>query len=219
MKSYRFARRAFLGSLGAGAVGLKTLLRNLEVAAATGTSPPRLLIGNYPVGTVRPDFEPQGTGTTYKTSRLLQPFETAGLRDDMLVLYGLSTESIRGPGGIGHQKGMVMMATGTATKYTRSGEFIAQDVCADGPSFDQIFLKNVPALQTPKGFINVICDNRVDYNPETSVQCMSYDYAVRPVDAIEGGGAQENIPLLPLAFLNPLQSGTTEVFTTAGASR
>src|SRR6185369_9180274 len=114
MKSYRFARRAFLGSLGAGAVGLKTLLRNLEVAAATGTSPPRLLIGNYPVGTVRPDFEPQGTGTTYKTSRLLQPFETAGLRDDMLVLYGLSTESIRGPGGVGHQKGMVMMATGTA---------------------------------------------------------------------------------------------------------
>jgi hypothetical protein len=110
---------------------------------------------------------------------------------------------IRGPGGIGHQKGMVMMTTGTATKFTRAGEFIDQDVCADGPSFDQIFRSKVPGLQTPKGFLNVICDNRVDYNPETSVQCMSYDYAVRPVEAIEGGAARENIPLLP--ELSPMQ--------------
>ena len=32
MRSYRFARRAFLAGIG-GAVGLKVLLRNLEVAA------------------------------------------------------------------------------------------------------------------------------------------------------------------------------------------
>lgn len=208
MSSYRFARRSFLGAVGVGAVGIKTLLNNLEASAQTPpVSPPRLLVGTYPVGTVRPDFEPKGTGTTYTTSRLLKPFEDAGLRQDMVVLYGLSTESIRGPGGIGHQKGMVMMVTGVPTKFTRAGQFIDQDVCADGPSFDQIFRSKVPGLKTAKGFLNVICDNRVDYNPEISVQCMSYDYATRPVEAIEPGTGRENIPLL--SELSPLQVYTT----------
>jgi Protein of unknown function (DUF1552) len=201
MMSYRFARRSFLSAVG-GAFALENILRGMEASAQGATSPPRLLIANYPVGTVRPDFEPQGTGTTYKASRLLQPFEAAGLRQDLIVLYGLSNDSIGGPGGKGHQKGMVIMATGAPTKCVRAGELIDQDCCADGPSFDQIFLKRVAALQTPKGYLNVICDNRVDYNPETSVQCMSYDYAARPVEAV-GGAGQENIPLLP--ELSPLQ--------------
>jgi len=201
MTSYRFARRAFLTAIG-GAFGLENILRSMEATAQGMTSPPRLFIATYPVGTVRLDFEPQGTGTTYTASRLLKPFETANLRGDMTVLYGLSNEMIRGPGGIGHQKGMVMMVTGAATKYVRAGELIDQDCCADGPSFDQIFLKHAPKLQTPKGYLNAICDNRVDYNPETSVQCMSYGYAVRPVETIPGGGS-ENIPLLP--ELSPLQ--------------
>jgi hypothetical protein len=201
MMSYRFARRGFLSAIG-GAFALENILRGMEASAQGAPSPKRLFIATYPVGTVRPDFEPTGTGTTYQTSRLLQPFETHGLRQDMIVLYGLSNESIPGPGGIGHQKGMVMMATGAPTKYVRAGELIDQDCCADGPSFDQIFLKHVEGLQTPKGYLNVICDNRVDYNPETSVQCMSYDYAVRPVEAV-GGAGQENIPLLP--ELSPLQ--------------
>jgi hypothetical protein len=201
MMSYRFARRSFLSAIG-GAFALENILRGMEASAQGAVSPKRLLIASYPVGTVRPDFEPTGSGTTYQTSRLLQPFETHGLRQDMIVLYGLSTESIPGPGGIGHQKGMVMMVTGTATKYVRAGELIDQDCCADGPSFDQILLKHVEGLQTSKGYLNVICDNRVDYNPETSVQCMSYDYAVRPVEAV-GGAGEENIPLLP--ELSPLQ--------------
>jgi hypothetical protein len=201
MMSYRFARRSFLSAIG-GAFALENVLRSMEASAQGAPAPMRLLVAHYPVGTVRPDFEPKGSGTTYQTSRLLQPFETHGLRQDLIVLYGLSTESIPGPGGIGHQKGMVMMATGVPTKHVRAGELIDQDCCADGPSFDQIFLKHAAALQTPKGYLNVICDNRVDYNPETSVQCMSYDYERRPVEAV-GGAGQENIPLLP--ELSPLQ--------------
>jgi hypothetical protein len=201
MKSYRFARRSFLSAIG-GAFALENVLRSMEAAAQGATSPMRLLVANYPVGTVRPDFEPTGSGVTYETSRLLKPFETAELRQDMIVLYGLSNDSIGGPGGKGHQKGMVIMATGAATKYVRAGELIDQDCCAAGPSFDQIFLKRALGLQTPKGYLNVICDNRVDYNPETSVQCMSYDYAERPVEAV-GGSGQEHIPLLP--ELSPLQ--------------
>jgi hypothetical protein len=201
MMSYRFARRSFLSAIG-GAFALENVLRSMEASAQGAPSPMRLLVAHYPVGTVRPDFEPKGSGTTYQTSRLLQPFEAHGLRQELIVLYGLSTEGIPGPGGIGHQKGMVMMATGVPTKYVRAGELIDQDCCADGPSFDQVFLKRAAGLQTPKGYLNVICDNRVDYNPETSVQCMSYDYETRPVEAV-GGGGQENIPLLP--ELSPLQ--------------
>jgi hypothetical protein len=201
MRSYRFARRAFLSSIG-GAFALENILRSMEASAQGAPPPMRLLIATYPVGTVRPDFEPQGSGTSYQTSRLLQPFETHGLRQDMIVLYGLSNESLPGPGGVGHQKGMVMMATGAPTKYVRAGELIDQDCCADGPSFDQIFLKHAPGLHSVQGYLNAICDNRVDYNPETSVQCMSYSYAVRPVEAV-GGPGEENIPLLP--ELSPLQ--------------
>jgi hypothetical protein len=198
---YRFARRSFLHSVG-GAVGLKTLLRNLHASAQMVASPPRLLIIHHPVGTVRADFVPTGSTTTYTTSRLLMPFEAAGLRPNMVAMYGLSMASIPGPGGEGHQKGQVIMVTGTATKFVRSGELIAQDTPADGPSFDQIFLKNVKALQTNKGYVNAIADDRVDYNPETSTRCLSYDYATRPVAATTTGGV-ENIPLFP--ELSPLQ--------------
>jgi hypothetical protein len=201
ISKYRFARRSFLYSVG-GAVGLKTMLRNLHASAQQTPSPPRLLIIHHPVGTIRPDFEPVGSGTTYTTSRLLKPFEAANLRANMTALYGLSLESIPGPGGEGHQKGQVIMMTGTATKFVRAGELIAQDTPADGPSFDQILLKNVKALQTNKGYVNAIADNRVDYNPETSTCCLSYDYATRPVQATTANGV-ENIPLFP--ELSPLQ--------------
>ncbi|MES1207004.1 MAG: DUF1552 domain-containing protein, partial [Pseudomonadota bacterium] len=200
-RGYRFARRAFLRSVG-GALGLRTILGNLEAAAQQVPSPPRLLVVHHPVGTVRPDWEPKGTGTTYTTSRLLKPFEDANLRANMAVIYGLSNEGIGGPGGVGHQKGQVIMMTGTATKFVRAGELIDQDTPADGPSFDQILLKNVKALQTPKGYVNAIADNRVDYNPETSTRCLSYDYATRPVQATAANGV-ENIPLFP--ELSPLQ--------------
>jgi hypothetical protein len=201
MSNYRFARRSFLYSIG-GAVGLKTMLKNLIASAQQTPSPSRFFIIHHPVGTVRADFEPTGSGTTYTTSRLLQPFETANLRANMIALYGLSLESIPGPGGLGHQKGQVIMMTGTATKFVRAGELIAQDTSADGPSFDQIMLKNVKGLQTNKGYVNAIADNRVDYNPETSTCCLSYDYATRPVQATTANGV-ENIPLFP--ELSPLQ--------------
>ncbi len=198
---YRFARRSFLYSIG-GAVGLETLLRNLHASAQAAPSPPRLLVIHHPVGTVRADFVPTGSGTSYTASRLILPFETANLRPNMATFYGLSMASIPGPGGEGHQKGQVIMTTGTATKFVRSGELIAQDTPADGPSFDQIFLKNAKALQTNKGYVNAIADDRVDYNPETSTRCLSYDYATRPVAATTSGGV-ENIPLFP--ELSPLQ--------------
>ena len=47
MSSYRIARRSFFRSVGAGAVGLKVMLRNLEASAQGMTSPPRFLMTHW----------------------------------------------------------------------------------------------------------------------------------------------------------------------------
>lgn len=51
MISYRFKRRAFISAL-SGGVGLKIMLRNLELSAQTMRSPARLLVTHWPVGIV-----------------------------------------------------------------------------------------------------------------------------------------------------------------------
>jgi hypothetical protein len=67
MQSYRFARRSFLAAIG-GAFGLEILLRNMESAAQGAGPPPRFLMMHWPVGTIRNQFIPNGSGTLYTTS-------------------------------------------------------------------------------------------------------------------------------------------------------
>ena len=86
--SYRFKRRAFLASLG-GAVGLETMLKNLEAAELGTPSPPRLLAAHWPVGTIQYHYLPAGGTRDFTMSRILMPFETAGLREDLVILFGL----------------------------------------------------------------------------------------------------------------------------------
>src|SRR5215831_6757557 len=204
MRSYRFARRSFLQSVGAGAVGLRTMLRTLEASAQGATSPPRFLVTHWPVGTIHYMFRATGSGTTYTTSKILQPFETAGLRNDMIVLYGLQTSSMASNGGGGHEAGTCKTMTGANCPGTRKNGGEGDDAAAGGPSWDQIFLKNVAALKTPGvGYANAICDARVD-SLETSTQCLSYGYTTRSIASVNppNGMITENIPLLPT--LSPL---------------
>ncbi len=49
MRSYRFARRSFLASIG-GAFGLRIMLDDFEAMAQGATSPPRFLMTHWPVG-------------------------------------------------------------------------------------------------------------------------------------------------------------------------
>jgi hypothetical protein len=203
MMSYRFARRSFLSGIG-GALGLRVMLQTMEATAQGMKSPPRFLLTHWPVGTIKYNFVPQGSGTNFTFSRILKPFETAGLKDDMIILYGLDANAIPGPGG-GHEKGTPLATTGAATPGTRDGEPETDDAFAGGPSFDQIFLKNVPDLVRPGiGYANAICDSRVDLL-EVSTQCLSYGYAKQSVAQIlpSKGTGSENIPLLPQ--LSPLQ--------------
>lgn len=202
MMSYRFKRRAFLASVG-GALGLRTMLENLEASAAGMTSPPRFLMMYWPVGTVRYLFVPTGTGANYVTSPILKPFEDAGLRADTIVLFGLNHNGINAGSGGGGEAGVVMSATGANCPGTRDNEGEDDDACAGGPSFDQIFLRRVPELfREGPGYVSAIADARVD-SFETSAQCLTYGYSTREIaSARPGGPITENTPLLPT--LKPL---------------
>ena len=145
MTSYRIARRSFLQSVGAGAVGMKILLRNLEASAQGMATPPRFLMTHWPVGTIKYMFLPSATGalTAATLSPILQPL--APLVNDMIVLYGLQCNF--GAYGGGHEAGTPMSTTGARTPGTRSNGGETDDAVSGGPSWDQIFLKTVPALQ------------------------------------------------------------------------
>jgi hypothetical protein len=196
MKSFRFARRSFLAAVG-GAFGLRVLLDNMVASAAGATSPPRFLMTHWPLGTVKCLFKPTGSGSGYTPSPIVQPFVDAGLRGDMTVLYGLSQAPFDAHNGGGHEAGTVMMTTGQRSPGTRMNGGEGDDSVAGGPSFDQVFLKNVPALATAGlGYVNAICDARVD-SLETSTQCLSYGHTLRSVTSNQGGNVTEAVPLMP----------------------
>ncbi|HEY8943262.1 MAG TPA: DUF1552 domain-containing protein, partial [Polyangiaceae bacterium] len=204
MTSYRLRRRTFLSAV-AGAAGFQLLLRNLEAGAQGSTVGPRLLVVHWLLGTVAPHFRPQGSGTTYTTSRILEPFETAGLRPDMIVLNGFNYSGLRQMGGAA-EGGTVLMMTSTSSPGNRANGGEADDAVAGGPSWDQILLERVPGLKRPgPGFATAAADARVD-SYETSARCLSYSYETRTIPASrpEGTNIDEHIPLMP--ELSPAQS-------------
>jgi hypothetical protein len=210
MQSYRFARRSFLLGIG-GAFGLEILLRNMEAAAQGGGPPPRFLMMHWPVGTIRDQFIPKGSGTAYSTSKtgqgpgyIVSPFDTPGLRPHTIILHGFNMDGIRGEGG-GHEDGTAFATTGASSPGTRANGGEDDDGCAGGPSWDQILLRNVPELSRRneegtiigKGHYNTICDRRVDAY-ETSTRCLSYSYERESINSARPGGMiRGNKPLLP----------------------
>jgi hypothetical protein len=218
MRSYRFARRSFLASVG-GAFGLNVLLRNMEAMAEGAGPPPRFLLTHFPVGTLRVRFMPSGSGSTYVPSAITKPFEDAGLRNDMTIFYGFSDRHLQCPRGGGHEAGTPFTTTGCSAPGTRENSGEDDDGVAGGPSFDQVFLKNVPALARPgTGYVNAICDSRVDSN-ETSTQCLSYSYTPRSIaSASSSGNIEEYTPLLPQLSPAQLYAGLFASFMPGGAT-
>jgi Protein of unknown function (DUF1552) len=205
MSSYKFARRNFFAWTGA-AIGLHTLLRNTEAAAQGTVSPKRLLLTHTPVGTIRPLWLCTGAGTAFTFSPILKPFEDAGLKNDIIIIDGLNMDVIPGPGG-GHEKGSVVMATASPTKWTRTGQTETDDPMAAGPSVDQLMISKLPTLSDrPFKSLQALCDDRIDHQ-EISCRCLTYDLLTQPKPGIPGNGgvdnaAYENIPIRP--YLKPL---------------
>jgi hypothetical protein len=228
MMSYRFARRSFLASIG-GAFGMKIMLRNIEASAAGPVTPaPRFLMMHWPVGTIRTQFIPMGTGTSYTTSKtaqgpgyIISPFDTPELRPRTIIIHGMSMNGISSGNGGGHESGTPMATTGANCPGTRDNQGEDDDGCAGGPSWDQILLKNVPALARRDaamniigpGYANAICDARID-SYETSTRTLSYSHTRQSIaSARPGGMIMENAPnpptLAPLELYNKLFMGFT----------
>jgi len=199
MISYRFKRRAFLSAM-SGGLGLKIMLRNLEVSAQGMKSPGRLLVTHWPVGIVAGSgdalFKP--SSGSVGGSLALKPFADAGLGPDMTVFRGISTANFNLSGGGSHEQGTVELVTGLTAGGTRASCCEGDDAyAAPGGSFEQILLKNVTALQRPgQGYANSIADSRTDF-AEVSTQCLSYSTSSQSVKSYSGGSGTEAIPLKP----------------------
>lgn len=178
-------------------MGLSTLLSKLEAAAEGEKPPPRFLLLFWPAGTIPYLFLPQGEGRGYTSSPILQPFEDAGLRNDMTVLYGLR-DSRKAIDSGGSEGGVVLRTTCADIPGTRANGGESDDAVAGGPSIDQILSKRVPELSARDvGPVNAIGDARVD-SQETSAQCLSYSYETRSVQSARTGEPlTEHVPLMP----------------------
>jgi|GEM_PF-733979 len=204
MISYRFRRRAFLGAVGGG-LGLKVMLRNAELSAQTAQSPPRFLGTYWPLAIVPGLNASLWTPTKGAAGGYaLQPFVDNGLADDMITLRGITTQGLRLNGGGSREGGNVVFFTGVDAGGTRANRGEPDDAFADGPSIDQVFLKNTPALGMAAGgagYANSIGDLRTDMG-EVSAKCMSYAHERQPVTLWSGETGEENKPLM--ATLSPL---------------
>ena len=167
----------FISGLGA-ALGLHAFLQRMELAEAQGLpAPQRVLFIQRPVGTVAQNWFPDGSGSNYTPSRILMPF--APLRDRTIVFEDLRLPSNGSVGG-GHERGTVLMLTGTRTTRLYPGNG-GDDPIAEGPSFDQLLQRGAPGLQgTAIASLQVSCDSRAD-TPEVSTRNMAYSGAQAPL--------------------------------------
>ncbi len=174
--NYTFKRRQFLAGIGA-AAGLCTLLRRMERAEAQALATQRILFIQRPVGTVAANWFPRGQGTDFTLSRILTQF--AALRDRMVVFEDIRLPSNDSVGG-GHERGTVLMLTGTRTRRLYPGNG-GDDPIAEGPSIDQYLVNGAPGLSgTAIASLQVSCDSRAD-TPEVSTRNMSYSGAQAPL--------------------------------------
>jgi hypothetical protein len=107
--SLRITRRSLLGA--AGAVVASSLLPESVKAGPFAAPPTRLVIVFSANGTIYDSWVPQGSGTSFTLSTILQPL--APYQQKLLVLDGVEVQSAYNGPGDDHMKGMGHMLTGT----------------------------------------------------------------------------------------------------------
>ena len=110
--SYKISRRRFIEGT-AGAVGLAAFAKSFEAFAQDPPDLRRLLVIQRPVGTVVENWFPQGSGgTNYTASRILTEVRGAPRAHGRLRR---PRPALAGSTGGGHERGTVLMLTGTRT--------------------------------------------------------------------------------------------------------
>jgi hypothetical protein len=140
-------RRTFLAGVGTTAAG--TLLRPL-FASAAGASPTRLVIVHRPCGTNPDEFFPVGGDTTtFTLPSILQPLQA--LKNDMVILNGVTCPRDPGWAGDKHGAGMISMMSGRRAVEipgtNSGGDANAKNQCAPSASFDQFLLQKSTMFQ------------------------------------------------------------------------
>jgi hypothetical protein len=177
MSRYNLSRRHFLAGIG-GAAGLGAFLQHLEAQEVGPGALRRLLILQRPVGTWPPNWFPTGEGKNYTLSPILQPL--GAHRDSMVVFGNFLRLPDEGSVGGGHELGTVLMATGARATQLYPGNG-GDDPYAEGPSVDQLWVKQAPLLQGPPiESLQIGCDQRAD-TTEVSTRHMSYSGAHAPM--------------------------------------
>jgi hypothetical protein len=113
MRSFRLSRRAMLRGAGGIAIGLPLLeiMRPLRQATgATGAAPKRFVVFFTPDGTIRNNWLPTVSGSSFAPSRILQPL-TAN-QSHIVVIDGVDNKAAQNGPGDDHMKGMGTMLTG-----------------------------------------------------------------------------------------------------------
>jgi hypothetical protein len=202
-------RRAFLAGAGAGALG--TLLRPIMAHAQVGAAPQRLLVIHRPCGTCLGTghddwWWPSGgtaasvagsitTSTGWTASPILSSFtdgKIASLQNKMVVLRHLSAPRNMNWNGDKHGAGFLAMMTpaisGNAFPESPTASAAVIDdpnnkaIIPTGPSADQLFLTQIPALKGPLGapcpFPSVQLTASTESSDQTNdwaaVKCTSY---------------------------------------------
>jgi len=210
-RSYQHSRRSFLR--GATALGLTLpLLERIEARAQGMAPPPRFLVIQRAVGTVREQWLPSGTpsqtatanltlnsGTGNRAARLVGGVSSAfaPLKAKTTIIDGLDVISA-GPGGGGrktHEGGMVAIMTGQPTTRKVGQE----DHKAGGASIDQIFFERSALLKGSGAnpfTLYLGTDGRADRN-EVSPRVLSYQAPLPGAQPASGAMAPDARPLYP----------------------
>jgi hypothetical protein len=114
MKPFRLNRRAVLRGAGGIAIGLpflEIMADGQKASAQAANVPKRFIVFFTPNGSIRENWLPTGSGSSFTLSKILAPLEP--FKNQVLVIDGLkNTAAVNGPGD-GHQTGMGTMLTGT----------------------------------------------------------------------------------------------------------
>ncbi len=114
MKPFRLDRRTLLRGAGGIAVGLpflEIMSRSTRATAQAQALPKRFIVFFSPDGSIRENWTPTGTETSFTLSRILAPLQAH--QPHLVILDGVDNTAAKSGLGDDHMRGMGTMLTGT----------------------------------------------------------------------------------------------------------